>query len=169
MLHTTFAAPKNTYLMGGTSPHSRAAGQGVPPGMSAEKLPWRRMGERTLNIAFAEPKNSELAATGQSLQPTRVYVGGLPEGATDAKLQAFFAEYGEVHARAILQKSSMGSQMFGDRVTGWLQAREAGVPLPSSAAVSRKELQCMEGWVHSTHRPACGAVQGSRGLEGKAA
>lgn len=54
-----------------------------------------RMGERTLNIAFAEPKNSELAATGQTLQPAKVYVGGLPEGTTDTKLQAFFSEYGE--------------------------------------------------------------------------
>ena len=58
------------------------------------------MGERTLNIAFAEPKNSELAASGQTLQPTKVYVGGLPEGITEAKLQAFFASFGEVRCAA---------------------------------------------------------------------
>lgn len=65
------------------------------------------MGERTLNIAFAEPKNSELAATGQTLQPSKVYVGGLPEGINESKLQAFFSEYGEVRVADIQLLSSV--------------------------------------------------------------
>ena len=69
--------------------------------MDTDPGPADRMGERSLNIAFAEPKNTELAASGQTLQPTKVYVGGLPEGTTEAKLQAFFGEYGEVNLQNI--------------------------------------------------------------------
>ena len=53
------------------------------------------MGERTLNIAFAEPKQSDLAASGQA-QSKVAYVGSLPEGTTDTKLQDALVSYGEV-------------------------------------------------------------------------
>ena len=53
------------------------------------------MGERQLNIAFAEPKQSDLAATSQG-QSKVAYVGGLPEGTNDSKLQDALLSYGEV-------------------------------------------------------------------------
>ena len=52
------------------------------------------MGERLLNVAFAEPKQSDLAASGQG-QSKVAYVGGLPEGTTDTKLQDALISYGE--------------------------------------------------------------------------
>lgn len=60
----------------------------------------RRLGERTLTVSYAEPKQSEMNQD----QVKSVYVGNLPAGAKEDALREFFVELdvGEVSTEASL-------------------------------------------------------------------
>ena len=52
------------------------------------------MGERQLTVAFAEPKQSEMAP--QTAQDKVLYVGSLPDSASEEKIREVFSVFGQV-------------------------------------------------------------------------
>ena len=61
-------------------------------------VPAGRFGGRTLNVSLAEPRAQEQGAPAATAaaQIKAIYVGNLPEGATEEKLKELFSAHGEV-------------------------------------------------------------------------
>ena len=53
------------------------------------------MGERALNVSFAEPKQSEMQGI-QGAQDKVLYVGNLPESSTEDSIRDTFNGFGQV-------------------------------------------------------------------------